>query len=744
MPTFDFPSLLWWGLPVAAAPLLIHLINLLRHRTVDWSAMEFLLASQKKYRTRVLLKQLLLMAMRVAAIAGIVLALAQPRWRSALASFLGGEQTTHILLIDDSYSMSEETVDESCFSRSRAVARQLIDEFAAAGSGQSLAIGRFSRLAVSSRDGFDLVPQPLTPEQADEADKLIESAMPSQSAAGPRDAIAAAAEFVTSEAGATVLWVLSDFRDRDWRAADETASLLRQISEAGGDIRFIDCSPRPTATAKANLALESISLIGGVPAAGVVLPMQVTVRNHGSEPSEELQIDLREDGVSRPGLRFESIAAGAAASQRVDVRFPEPGEHSLEATLGIDSVAADNTRSAVVSIADARQVLLIDGATVPGERGGDAFFVASALAPGAGAPTGLSIQVDSQRSLTRESLARFDTIWLLDVPSLDPPEVEALEEYVRGGGGAVFFMGPRTLIDSCNSRLFRDGDGLFPVPLAGDVELLADLAATRGGERVADIVVEDHPAVAVLSGRRNPLVDAVRIDRSMAVDRTFEPEEGSGLRRLLSLRNGAPLLVEQPFGDGLVAVALTTAAPTWNNWARGNPSWVVVMLELESHLARGRRTAQSATVGDAITITLQDGLDEPEVDFVVPPDDSVVHVEADRTAEGSLSATLDDTGAAGLYTARWRQEDGVEQTRLTAVNVDPAEGELATVTREQLDRLLVGVPYSMERAESMQEDRESLAGSSLTTPLLYLLVVLLLLEQVVSYSASYHPVSRKR
>ncbi|MGA0039396.1 MAG: BatA domain-containing protein, partial [Pirellulales bacterium] len=477
MPTFDFPSLLWWGLPVAAAPLLIHLINLLRHRTVDWSAMEFLLASQKKYRTRVLLKQLLLMAMRVAAIAGIVLALAQPRWRSALASFLGGEQTTHILLIDDSYSMSEETVDESCFGRSRAVARQLIDEFAAAGSGQSLAIGRFSRLAVSSRDGFDLVPQPLTPEQADEADKLIESAMPSQSAAGPRDAIAAAAEFVTSEAGATVLWVLSDFRDRDWRAADETASLLRQISEAGGDIRFIDCSPRPTATAKANLALESISLIGGVPAAGVVLPMQVTVRNHGSEPSEELQIDLREDGVSRPGLRFESIAAGAAASQRVDVRFPEPGEHSLEATLGIDSVAADNTRSAVVSIADARQVLLIDGATVPGERGGDAFFVASALAPGAGAPTGLSIQVDSQRSLTRESLARFDTIWLLDVPSLDPPEVEALEEYVRGGGGAVFFMGPRTLIDSCNSRLFRAGAGLVPVPLAGDVELLADLAA---------------------------------------------------------------------------------------------------------------------------------------------------------------------------------------------------------------------------------------------------------------------------
>ena len=281
------------------------------------------------------------------------------------------------------------------------------------------------------------------------------------------------------------------------------------------------------------------------------------------------------------------------------------------------------------------------------------------------------------------------------------------------------------------------------MPLAGDVELLAEVTS-RGGDRVADVVVEDHPAVAVLSGRRNPLVASVRVDRLMAVDRSFEPAEGSGLRRLLSLRTGAPLLLEQPFGEGLVAVALTTAAPEWNNWARGNPSWVVVMLELESHLAQGRRAAASATVGDPIEIVLQEGLDEPQVDFVVPPDDSVIHLEAERGSEGRLAATLRETGVAGLYAARWRQQDGVEQSRVIAVNVDPAEGELATVTQDQLDRVLAGVPYTIERAESMQEDRENLAGASLTTPLLYLLVILLLLEQVVSYSASYHPVSRKR
>jgi hypothetical protein len=745
MPTFDFPSVLWWGLPVAVAPLLIHLINLLRHRTVDWSAMEFLLASQRKYRTRVLLKQLLLMAMRVAAIAGIALALAQPRWRSALAGFLGGEQTTHILLIDDSYSMSEETLEETCFDRSREVARRLLDEFAAAGSGQSLGVGRFSRLSEQRGAGFDLLPQSLTPEILAEAEQLVDESQPSQSAAGPREAIAAAAEFATSgETANTVLWVLSDFRNRDWQAADETASLLRQVADAGGEIRFVDCSPRSEAATQGNLAVESIRLVGGVPAAGVVLPMEVTVRNHAAMPTAEFQLDLREDGVARPGLRFDPIPAGAAASQRVDVRFPESGEHALEASLGPDRVAADNTRAAVVSVAEAREVLLIDGATVPGERGGDAFYVASALAPGGGAPTGLSVRIDSQRVLASEDLSRFDTVWLLDIASLDTPEIEALEAYARAGGGVGFFVGPRTLIDSTNDRLYRDGEGLFPVPLAGDVDLLPDAAAARGGDRVADVVVEDHPTVVVLSGRRNPLVASVRVERVMAVDRSFEPAEGSGLRRLLSLRTGAPLLLEQPFGDGLVAVALTTAAPTWNNWARGNPSWVVVMLELESSLARGRRSARSSTVGEPIRITLQEGLDEPQVDFVVPPDDSVIHREAQRDAAGGLVAELTETGVAGLYTSRWRQQDGVEQTRLMAINVDPAEGELETVGRDQLDRLLVGVPFTMERAESLQEDRESLAGTSLATPLLYLLVVLLLLEQLVSYSASYHPVSRKR
>ena len=116
MPTFVHPSLLW-GLGLLALPVLIHLINMLRHRRVEWAAMEFLLVSQKKNRTWILLKQLLLLMLRMAALAAVVLMLAQPLLRNELGRLFGGTKTHHIVLLDDSFSMSDRWADTSALRR---------------------------------------------------------------------------------------------------------------------------------------------------------------------------------------------------------------------------------------------------------------------------------------------------------------------------------------------------------------------------------------------------------------------------------------------------------------------------------------------------------------------------------------------------------------------------------------------------------------------------------------------------
>ena len=771
MPTFDFLPLLWWGLPLVAAPIVIHLINLLRHRRVPWAAMEFLLASQKKYRTRVLLKQLLLLALRVAAILGIVLAMAQPRWTAAIGQLLGGGRSAHVVLLDDSYSMGERSgagggEAATAFDRGLAVVGRICGELATTRGRQEVAVGRFSRLqpptaAIAQAAGgegpspeagnaagrFDLPRQTVTPEGVQRIRDALAAMKPSASDAGPLGALAAAAEWFGDGGGSKatqVVWVVSDFRTAQWESADDTVAILRQLAAAGTEVRLVDCAGEGAIGegSSGNLTIERLGMVGGVPAAGVVVPLEVSVRNDGPRPVRDVTVELREDGVGRPAVRIPEIPSGESAVQRFDVRFQKSGSHVIEARLPADILPADDTRSLVVDVVDRVDVLLIDGAladATPGaaSRAGDAFYLAAALAPGAGAPTGLQPRMEPPRALATLDLGAFDAVWVLDVERLDAPEVTALENYARGGGGVVFFVGPRTKPDIVNRTLHRDGAGIFPVPLAGMVDLLPDVAEQR-----PDVVVEEHPVVAVLAGQRNPLLDAVRVDRYSAVERGWEPAPEAGLRRLLSLRNGAALMVERSYGAGIVAAVLTTASPTWNNWSRGNPSWVVVMLELESHLARGRRRAESLDVGDPVTVMLDPSVDGIEVDFLVPPDGTVIHQAARPAAAGRMEARL-DASKPGAYAVRWRRTDGLERERLVAVNVDPDEGHLARSGREGLEKALAGVPFSYENAASIDPGARAQNGVSLVTPLLALLLGILLLEQLVAWSSSYHPAKRR-
>jgi hypothetical protein len=202
--------------------------------------------------------------------------------------------------------------------------------------------------------------------------------------------------------------------------------------------------------------------------------------------------------------------------------------------------------------------------------------------------------------------------------------------------------------------------------------------------------------------------------------------------------------VERSFGAGLAVAVLTSAAPAWNNWSRGNPSWVVVLLELESHLARQRRRSESLEVGAPIVVPIEPGVDEIDVDFLVPPQGTVVRQTAAAAGRAALlQARLPAAAVPGVYEARWRRVDGTERERLVAVNVDPDEGRLERVGRERLDRALEGVPFGYDRAESLQDPGDGREGASLVRPLLLGLVAILLLEQAVAYAASYHPVSRR-
>ena len=66
--TFIAPGLLW-GIALTAAPVAIHLLSRRRHRALRWAAMDFLLKALSERSRDVRIQDLVLLALRTAAIA---------------------------------------------------------------------------------------------------------------------------------------------------------------------------------------------------------------------------------------------------------------------------------------------------------------------------------------------------------------------------------------------------------------------------------------------------------------------------------------------------------------------------------------------------------------------------------------------------------------------------------------------------------------------------------------------------
>src|SRR3990172_5934987 len=247
MPSFLHPSLFWTlGLPtlgVVAIPVLIHLINMMRHRRIPWAAMEFLLLSQKKNRTWVGLKQLLLLLLRMAAVAATVLLVAQPVLQNRWGNLLHGTRTHHVVLLDDSFSMSDRWEDTDAFAEAKKVVERIGTESARQTQPQLFTLLRFSRVGRFQRAAEpDLLKQPVGGDFADKLNDLLAKIKVTQTAAGPMPALQAVAQLLGQGDGERrVVYLVSDFRARQWDDPRDLRTALLRLDEAGAEVHLVNC-----------------------------------------------------------------------------------------------------------------------------------------------------------------------------------------------------------------------------------------------------------------------------------------------------------------------------------------------------------------------------------------------------------------------------------------------------------------------------------------------------------------------
>ncbi|HTU24929.1 MAG TPA: BatA domain-containing protein [Pirellulales bacterium] len=222
--TFLQPWLLA-ALPLVALPIIIHLVNQRRFQTINWGAMMFLLAARRLSRGYSRLRQWLILALRMAAIAGLVVAVSRPLASGWVGLAAGGRPDTTIVLVDRSPSMQQR---DRATGRSKLEAgrQQLVQALSTLGSNHWVLIDSATREPRELESPAALADVPTTGPVSASADLPL--------------MLQAAHDYIRdNRTGRTDIWICSDLRENDWTAGSNRWATLRSaFAEFPQGVRF--------------------------------------------------------------------------------------------------------------------------------------------------------------------------------------------------------------------------------------------------------------------------------------------------------------------------------------------------------------------------------------------------------------------------------------------------------------------------------------------------------------------------
>ncbi len=473
------------GALLVGVPVVVHLINRLRYRRVRFAAMEFLLKAQKRVRRKLLIQQLLLLLLRCLLV--LLLGLLAARFLGFDLSGREGRPTHHVVVLDDTPSMADGwkgddgTATDAFEQAKRVLSRDIAPAAAEATAAQTLEVVRLSDLTASRPFGR------LTPDSVRELGTYLQPLRPGLVRVTLAEGLTKAKELLAAQPADSnrLVHVLSDLRAVDF--SDETEAVKAVVGEmtvGGTNVFLIDVAhparkptERRAPAAHDNLAVTDLS--PARPAVGRFEPVEFTLRVHnfGAAELTDVRFAVRVNGDENKGrsVVFPSVPGNQERAVKFELTFDQLGtpEKPLDrfslVTASLETgepggLAVDNVRHAVVEVKERLPILVVDGRpNLRDAREGDSFFLRPVFTSVLG---GYGWQDGTARDLEQLDLSKFAFVLLLNVPTLTEPAVKALETYCRDGGGVGFWLGPDVNAGKYDELLYRDGAGLFPVPLA--------------------------------------------------------------------------------------------------------------------------------------------------------------------------------------------------------------------------------------------------------------------------------------
>jgi len=602
------------GLAGLAVPLVIHLIQRERKQVVQFPSLMFLrrIPYQSVQRRRI--RHWLLLMMRLAALALIVLAFARPFFRGsdpALAASGGAREI--VLLVDRSYSMGY----GDRWTRALSAARSTVDDMSAADRASIVFFGSATDVVLRSTSDKARLHSALAGAQLSAGGTHY----------GPVLKLAGSILAESSLPRREVVLV-SDFQRVGWCGAD--------------GVRLPDgavLTPVPIGESEtANLAVTPVSLERSTFSDQERVTVTAGVVNHGPAARDGVDMTLEIGGRAIQTMRV-AVGPNASASASFAPVTLTGAEIRGSIRLADDAMPRDNAFHFMVSPGRPVRTALVDRTA-----GREALYLSRALSVG-DAPRFVTTARPAD-GLTADDLQRTDVLILNDV-QVPAALAERLGRFVERGGGLLIIAGQR---------------GTWPQERAASVAALPGDMVDRTRGPAGRLVALEY-GHTVFEPFRSPRSGDFSAARFYGY-RALTPQADATV--LARFDDGAPALVERRVGAGRVLVWASSLDIEWNDLPV-KPVFLPFVHQMARYLAAYREPEPWLTVGSVL---------DPGRAAAGPADiRTVVTPSGERVAldpEGGDVVTLEEQG---FYELR-EGATGAGPAATVAANVDLSESDL--------------------------------------------------------------------
>lgn len=686
------------GLLGVSLPIIIHMVGRRRAQTYKFSAIEFILRSQKKVAARIKLEQMLLLLVRVAVIALIAMALAKPMLKAGPV-LAPDAPSCNVLIIDNSYSMRYVGDGKTFLETAKEWARQFVSSLSPSDEACTIAVF----------PAPDSLPQPTT----DKGETLnsIDRIEPSYYTTDIASLVEKAFVIISpSKKRLKRIFLFTDLTKNGWRPGT-TQEVKKMLGKSPVRLHIIDVSE---AKSLPNMSISGLEREYDWTRKDEQVLLRATVSNFTDTAVKDLLVKARIDGQDI-AQGFLQIKPWGSSTKEFLLDVSKNGNTWGSIEIPADSLPVDNIRYFTIPDVKDIRVLVIDGAPSINMYQSETFYLEKALNPARFHTSHVTPTVmNTQEVQSLESFGDYDLVILANVEKLDGRKISELKTYASEGGNVLFCLGDKVRPEYYNSTL------------AGLVPRLR-MAVEFPREKPLEFAPLDtaHTLLGVFAGERKDILSTPYFYKVFLV----EPEMGGDIANIISYSNGAPALLEMPYGKGRSMTFTSTISRDWTDLPV-KPIFLPLVQQICRYMTNNlvEATTRDTLVGEGWELPRY-ARDKANGLNVLDPKGNLLKVTPDKSTPGG-PPVFSETHFPGVY--KLRQGD-TPLPFSVAVNTDPKEGNLSKIDKGELVKFLGKESVTFRMSSPIKGAEGAVEGKRLWSTLLLTALCFLCLEAFVSW-----------